>query len=126
MAETEKAKLCPYCGKEMEAGEIAAAQYVVQWEKTYETPTFEEPKRVMLSSGSILNPVTAKAYYCKECQKVIVDVPDWESPLDKLDKKWSAWAEKRKAQREARQAQREEEIKEKQREKRRKNDPWED
>lgn len=117
---------CPYCGKEMEAGTIPPVQYGVQWMKTYETPTFEEPERVMLSSGSILNPVTAKGYYCADCRKVIVDVPDWESPLDKLDKKWSAWAEKRKEERETRAARREEEREERAREKRRDNDPWEE
>lgn len=125
MAE-EKIQLCPYCGEEMETGEIPPVQYGVQWVKTYETPTFEEPERIMLSSGSILSPVTAKAYYCADCHKVIVDVPEWESALDKLDKKWSAWSEKRKEQREMRQEQHEEAVKEKQREKRRKNDPWED
>lgn len=115
---------CPYCGKEMKAGTIPAVQYRIQWES--DTPLGAEPERVMLSTGSILNSVTAKAYYCEACQKIIVDVPEWESPLDKLDKKWSAWTEKRKEERGARQVQREEEKKEQAREKRRGNDPWED
>ena len=115
---------CPYCGKEMAAGTIPAVQYHIQWES--DTPLGTEPERIMLSSSGILNSVTAKAYYCEACQKIIVDVPEWESPLDKLDKKWSAWSEKRKEEREARQVQREEEKKKQAREKRRGNDPWED
>ena len=115
---------CPYCGKEMAAGTIPAVQYTIQWES--DTPPLGEPERVVLSSAGILNSVTAKAYYCEACQKVIVDVPDWESPLDKLDKKWTVWSEKRKEEREARAAQRKEEREERAREKRRENDPWED
>ena len=115
---------CPYCGKEMEAGTIPAVRDLIKWES--DTLRLGEPERVILSSAGILNSVTAKAYYCKDCQKVIVDVPDWESPLDKLDKKWTAWSEKRKEEREARAAQREDEKQERAREKRRENDPWEE
>lgn len=111
---------CPYCGGEMAEGTIPAVRDTILWENRMET------ERVVLSSGRILNSVTAKAYYCKDCRKVIVDVPDWESPLDKLDKKWSAWAEKRKEERETRAARREEEREERAREKRRDNDPWEE
>ena len=114
---------CPYCGKEMQAGTIPAMRDPVRWEKA---DCYDQPERVMLSTGSILNSVTAKAYYCEACQKIIVDVPEWESPLDKLDKKWTAWSEKRKEEREARAAQREEEREEREREKRRDNDPWEE
>ena len=113
---------CPYCGKEMQEGTIPAVRDMVCWEGGAQQGTW--PERVTLSSAGILNSVTAKAYYCEACQKIIVDVPEWESPLDKLDKKWTAWSEKRKSEREARQAQREEEKRE--REKRRDNDPWEE
>ena len=115
---------CPYCGKEMEAGTIPAVRDMICWEGGTQQGTW--PERVTLSTGNILNSVTAKAYYCKGCQKIIVDVPDWESPLDKLDKKWTAWSEKRKSEREALKAQREDEKQEREREKRRDNDPWEE
>ena len=115
---------CPYCGKEMAAGTIPAVRDLIKWES--DTLRLGEPERVILSSGGIVNSVTAKAYYCKDCQKVIVDVPEWESVLDKLDKKWSAWSEKRKNERETIKAQREEEQREQAREKRRENDPWEE
>ena len=115
---------CPYCGKEMAAGTIPAVRDLICWEN--DTLRLGEQERVVLSSAGILNSVTAKAYYCEVCQKVVVDVPDWESPLDKLDKKWTAWSEKRKEEREARAAQREEKREERAREKRRENDPWEE
>ena len=115
---------CPYCGQETKAGTVPAVRDLICWES--DTSLGTEPERIILSSAGILNSVTAKAYYCKDCRKVIVDVPDWESPLDKLDKKWSAWSEKRKNEREVRQTKREEEKKEQAREKRRGNDPWEE
>ncbi len=50
---------------------------------------------------------------------VIVPVPEIEWPLDKLDKKFTAWQEKMSAQREERKAQREEEKREEKSRKRR-------
>lgn len=119
--------ICPFCGKEMAEGTLPTLRDPIQWEeKDGEKTTWGEPKRVKLAVGGILNPVTAAAYYCESCRKVIVEVPEYESTLDKLDKRVNAFLSRRNEQREARQTQREEEQKEKRREKRRKNDPWED
>ena len=115
---------CPYCGNEMAAGTIPAVRDRIYWESDTKSGAWAES--VTLSAGGVVNSVTAKAYYCKDCRKVIVDVPEWESVLDKLDKKWSAWSEKRKNERETIKAQREEEQREQAREKRRENDPWEE
>ena len=65
------------------------------------------------------------AYYCESCKVVIVPVPEIEWPLDKLDKKFTAWQEKISAQREERKAQCEEEKREEKSRKRREKDPWE-
>ena len=110
---------CPYCGKEMEAGTLDKSAFWMS-----DTRSEILPKSVSLSSYSYEE--RAMAYYCKDCRKVIADVPDVEDPFDNLKKKWTAWSEKRKEEYRERAVRREEEKREREREKRRENDPWED
>lgn len=122
MAETEKVQLCPYCGKEMEAGVIPNAKSRVYWVNHND----DNVKRIPLSEVPLWEAAEAEAYYCSDCRIILMPVPEIETTQEKLWKKWNELTERAKAQREERQARREEAEKEKQREKRRKNDPWED
>lgn len=121
MAE-EKVQLCPYCGKEMEAGRIPSGKGRVYWMNRSE----DNVKRIPLSEVPLWEAAEAEAYYCPDCRIILMPVPEIETTQEKLWKKWNELTEKAKEQRQERQTQREEAIKEKQREKRRKNDPWED
>lgn len=84
----------------------------------------DEKEQVWLGRAGLIGGYTP-AYYCENCKAVIVPVPEIEWPLDKLDKKFTAWQEKMSAQREERKAQREEEKREEKSRKRREKDPWE-
>lgn len=85
----------------------------------------DEKEQVWLGRAGLLGDYYTPARYCESCKVVIVPVPEIEWPLDKLDKKFTAWQEKMSAQREERKAQREEEKREEKSRKRREKDPWE-
>ena len=67
----------------------------------------DEKEQVCLGRAGLLGDYYTPARYCESCKVVIVPVPEIEWPLDKLDKKFTAWQEKISAQREERKAQRE-------------------
>ncbi len=96
----------------------------VRWMGEYNRETYN-CEIVDLQEYGFLSTKPAEAHYCPGCRIVIVPVPAFEHPLEKLDRKWnevtSRFAEKRK---ELEQEQ-EERAREKRREKRRKKDPWE-
>ena len=109
----------------MREGALPAYKYALRWCPSDERGGIEEEKSVRLSKTPVLGGVYAPARYCESCRVVIVPVPEIEWPLDKLDKKFTAWQEKISAQREERKAQREEEKREEKSRKRREKDPWE-
>ena len=84
----------------------------------------DEKEQVWLGRAGLFGGDTP-ARYCESCKAVIIPVPEIEWPLDKLDKKFTAWQKKMSAQREERKAQREEEKREEKSRKRREKDPWE-
>ena len=86
---------------------------------------FDSDGEILLGRAGLLGDYYTPARYCESCKVVIVPVPEIEWPLDKLDKKFTAWQEKMSAQREERKAQREEEKREEKSRKRREKDPWE-
>ena len=124
----EMTSVCPYCGKEMRDGAIPAYRSDIYWRPRNEDGTisngFDSGGEVALCRAGLFGGDTP-AYYCEDCKVVIVPVPEIEWPLDKLDKKLTAWQEKMSAQREERKAQREEEKREENSKKRREKDPWE-
>ena len=124
----EMTSVCPYCGKEMRDGAIPAYRSDIYWRPKNKDGTisngFDSDGEVALCRAGLFGGDTP-AYYCEGCKVVIVPVPEIEWPLDKLDKKFTAWQEKMSAQREERKAQREEEKREEKSRKRREKDPWE-
>ena len=125
----EITSVCPYCGKEMRDGAIPVLRDIY-WRPRGEDGMLkdgfgDEKEQVCLGREGLLGDYYTPARYCESCKVVIVPVPEIEWPLDKLDKKFTAWQEKIRAQREERQAQREEEKREEKSRKRREKDPWE-
>ena len=125
----EMTSVCPYCGKEMRDGAIPVSRDIY-WCRRGEDGMIadgfgDEEGRVLLGKPGFIMESYTPARYCEGCKVVIVPVPEIEWPLDKLDKKFTAWQEKRSAQREERKAQREEEKREERSRKRREKDPWE-
>ena len=124
----EITSVCPYCGKEMRDGAIPVLRYMY-WHPRNEDGTisngFDSDGEILLGRAGLLGDYYTPARYCESCKVVIVPVPEIEWPLDKLDKKFTAWQEKMSAQREERKAQREEETREEKRRKRREKAPWE-
>ena len=124
----EITSVCPYCGKEMRDGAIPVLRYMY-WHPRNEDGTisngFDSDGEILLGRAGLLGDYYTPARYCESCKVVIVPVPEIEWPLDKLDKKFTAWQEKMSAQREERKAQREEEKREEKSRKRREKDPWE-
>ena len=124
----EITSVCPYCGKEMRDGAIPVLRYMY-WHPRNEDGTisngFDSDGEILLGRAGLLGDYYTPARYCESCKVVIVPVPEIEWPLDKLDKKFTAWQEKMSAQREERKAQREEEKREERSRKRREKDPWE-
>lgn len=73
--ERDKASgLCPYCGREMEAGSILGTQYPVKWQ-----PADRKLILGIWSTGhtigdfSWLRRPRANGYRCADCKRVIVD-----------------------------------------------------
>ena len=125
----EITSVCPYCGKEMRDGAIPVYRGNMYWYPRNEDGTisngFDSDGEILLGRAGLLGDYYTPARYCESCKVVIVPVPEIEWPLDKLDKKFTAWQEKMSAQREERKAQREEEKREEKSRKRREKDPWE-
>ena len=113
----EITSVCPYCGKEMRDGAIPVLRDIY-WCPRGEDGMLkdgfgDEKEQVCLGRAGLLGDYYTPARYCESCKVVIVPVPEIEWPLDKLDKKFTAWQEKMSAQREEKSR------------KRREKDPWE-
>lgn len=123
----EITSVCPYCGKEMRDGAIPISRDAY-WCPRRENGTIADDSGseewVWFGRAGLFGGYPP-ARYCESCQVLIVPVQDVEWPLDKLDKKLTAWQERKSAQREERSAQREGEKREEKSRKRREKDPWE-
>ena len=119
--------ICPYCGKEMQKGNIFSGDFIRWWpegaDRFITIP--EEEGAVRLHTGGIVTSAKAESYYCPDCRMVITPVPEIEGSFDKVKKKWDAFAERVEQQSEKRQAEYEAQQHRKKREKQRKKDPWE-
>ena len=124
----EITSVCPYCGKEMRDGAIPVLRDIYwcpRGEDGMLKDVFgDEKEQVWLGRAGLFGGDTP-ARYCESCKAVIIPVSEIEWPLDKLDKKFTAWQEKMSAQREERKARRQEEEKERRSKTRREKDPWE-
>ena len=118
----EITSVCPYCGKEMRDGVIPAYRDHIEWMGRGKDGMLgsdpDDKNSVTLVKAGLFCNYQTPAYYCESCKVVIFPVPEIEWPLDKLDKKFTAWQEKISAQRE-------EEKREEKSRKRREKDPWE-
>ena len=94
----EITSVCPYCGKEMRDGAIPVLRDIY-WCPRGEDGMLkdgfgDEKEQVWLGRAGLLGDYYTPARYCESCKVVIVPVPEIEWPLDKLDKKFTAWQEK--------------------------------
>ena len=77
---------CPYCGKEMKAGGIPAGRCAVYWQENSEEIDAPQEK-VILSKNPVWRIEQAEAFYCPDCRRIIVPVPEIETTGQKLKKK---------------------------------------
>ena len=119
---------CPYCNKEMRAGYIATGGYGVSWVDNENNAEnfWGMPNRVPLFKGGWAGEgLGPAAWYCADCRKIVMDVPEIELTSEKLKRKWNDLTGKAAEKLDEARARREEEKREKKREANRKKDPWE-
>ncbi len=71
---------CPYCGCEMQNG-IIQADNLLSWIPDGEsslgkTRWAKSPRSVVLAPYYFLQPAEVEAFYCSDCRKIVIDVPD--------------------------------------------------
>ncbi len=67
---------CPYCGEEMRLGYIQSRDRVAWDEKKKMVTAFSPTKTAtvdLATEGSLFGGVSAEAYLCVDCKKVIID-----------------------------------------------------
>ena len=76
---------CPYCSGEMELGIIQSPQEI-SWKKGLKRPFAGRakfhPDSVVLSELSFMKGSAVKAYLCRNCRKVIIDLDDPKSDMN--------------------------------------------
>ncbi|MCC5911671.1 MAG: hypothetical protein JJT76_14695 [Clostridiaceae bacterium] len=68
---------CPYCHRKMEKGCISGDRYSLKWieESRYKPFLSQFQKGIKLTHGiGTLNDL--ETYFCKDCEKMIIDVSD--------------------------------------------------
>ena len=75
--------ICPYCEKEMEAG-VIQAQHELSWKKkrTFFLLPADHYEGAVTLSGRSMRGSAARAYLCRDCGKVIIDIENWDSDLN--------------------------------------------
>lgn len=69
--------ICPYCNKEMKLGEIISHYQPIVSPQLYIDEDTEIPLTTShLSPLSILVGNVLKCYYCLDCRKIILDIPE--------------------------------------------------
>ena len=71
--------ICPYCNKEMKLGTIEADN-LLSWTPEGERPKGAtrwsiSPNGIKLANFYFFRSASIEAYYCSDCQKIILDVP---------------------------------------------------
>ena len=119
---------CPYCNKEMRAGYIwTGSKGASWWDNENNAENFwGMPNRVPLFKGGwAAEGLGPAAWYCADCRKIVMDVPEIERTGEKLKRRWNDLAGKATEKLKEARARRKEENREKKRETNRKKDPWE-
>lgn len=119
---------CPYCNKEMRAGYIwTGSKGASWWDNENNAENFwGMPNRVPLFKGGWASEeLGPAAWYCADCRKIVMDVPEIEQTSEKLKRKWNDLTGKAAEKLDEARARREKENREKKREANRKKDPWE-
>lgn len=112
---------CPFCGKEMKEGKIPSRDHL-RWVDSAEEGVWGGGIRL---SGTFQE---AQAFFCPDCRRIVMPVPEIESVWDKMQRKIGDATEKLgvvREQLEERHAQAEQTKKQKEKEKKGKKDPWE-
>ena len=119
---------CPYCNQEMRAGYIATGGNGTAWVDNENNAEnfWGMPNRVPLFKGGWASEeLGPAAWYCADCRKIVMDVPEIEQTSEKLKRKWNDLTGKAAEKLDEARARREKENREKKREANRKKDPWE-
>lgn len=121
---------CPYCKKEMRAGAISAPRSQLVW-----CPNGEDGKplsadwegRVPLTRTPIFSfdESYVPAFYCPDCRRIILDVPEIKSRMDAVKRKWNSFTETVRKKREELETEHIEKKRERRAAERRRKDPWE-
>ena len=67
--------LCPYCNKIMKAGKISGDRYPLKWIPEDKYSVLFSPFQKGLKLTNYWEDNSVVAFYCEECQKIIIDVP---------------------------------------------------
>lgn len=119
---------CPYCNQEMRAGYIATGGSGTAWvdNENNEENFWGMPNRLPLFKGGWAGEgLGPAAWYCADCRKIVMDVPEIELTSEKLKRKWNDLTGKAAEKLDEARIRREEEKREKKRDVNRKKDPWE-
>jgi hypothetical protein len=114
---------CPYCQKEMREGGIPAQRDRVLWRSA--ASELGAVDQVPLSNMPWLTGQQAPAFYCPDCQVVLVPVPKLESAGERLKRRLDAAKDKTAAARTRWESQRAEKTAEKKTKRSKEKDPWE-
>ena len=108
---------CPFCGKEMKEGGISTARDPVFWNSGSE--------RIRLTKAAFLDIPEAEGFYCPDCRRIILPVPELESFSEKMMKKLDQVADKLSAATEELGKRQEEKRNQRSENRRKGKDPWE-
>ena len=111
---------CPFCGKEMQEGTVPAAQNALKW--CSKGMSIQE---IYLTNTPVFQTQEAQAFYCPDCQQVIVPVPELQSLSKKMKKDFDRTVEKITSATQELEERREERQNERNTVKRKGKDPWE-
>lgn len=110
---------CPFCGKEMRAGKIPSRDHLKWYDSAGGEDAWTDGVRLSESFQE------AQAFFCPDCRRIVMPVPEVEDFLDKIQRKIDVFSEKMEARQKEREAQRTQAKIQKEREKFGSKDPWE-
>lgn len=63
---------CPFCGNEMSEGTLTSGRYI-QWKEINDETG---KKQEYLLAKSYMGNAKMKGYLCRECRKLVLDIPE--------------------------------------------------
>lgn len=109
---------CPYCGKEMQKGEIFTGQ-ALEWRHNNGDTNRAMWDRVRLGRAEL------ESDFCPDCRILIMPVPEVEAPLDAVKNKLKGLMNRTSGEIKKKKAEFTADKDEREKQKRKTKDPWE-